>query len=70
MPQMGLLWLHVSGLDSVSLTADWDLSPIGCGPASLNTLVRECVVAQINLGCVWKEGGRGHISFVAEEFDY
>ncbi len=57
-------------LFSSSIRAYSMLFHIGCGPASLNTLVRESVVAQIDITCSWKEGGRGHISFVAEEFDY
>lgn len=41
-----------------------------CGPTSLNTMVRECIVSQTDLGSAWRGGGRGHISFVSEEFEY
>jgi len=42
---------------------------LGCGPTSLNALVREVVSNQINPHSQ-DQDGRGHVALISEEFEY
>jgi hypothetical protein len=42
----------------------------GCGPTSLNAMVRKIIAAQIDPGRVWRGDMRGSISLISEEFEY
>lgn len=43
---------------------------LGCGPASLNVMVRKIVAAQIDPGRIRRGDMRGSITLVSEEFEY
>lgn len=43
---------------------------LGCGPTSLNAMVRKIVAAQIDPGRIRRGDMRGSITLVSEEFDY
>ena len=42
----------------------------GCGPTSLNALMRKVVAAKIDPKRIMKGDMRGYIDFMCEDFDY
>lgn len=42
----------------------------GCGPTSLNAMVRKIIAAQIDPARIWRGDMRGSITLVSEEFEY
>ena len=42
----------------------------GCGPTSLNAMVRKTIAAQINPSRIRRGDMRGMIALVSEEFEY
>ena len=43
---------------------------VGCGPASLNALVRKAIAKQINPARIRAGDMRGSIALIADEFQY
>lgn len=42
----------------------------GCGPTSLNAIMRKHIAEQINPSRVWHGDLRGSIDFISEDFEF
>ena len=65
---MDLFWLLVTSF-FFFFTTKMSSYFLGCGPTSLNALVREVVSNQINPHGQ-DQDGRGHVALISEEFEY